>query len=97
MVLIQERGLYPSHRSPSHSYRGVVLCCWLYTSRLGAGPGGGGHVAYGPALRGLLTDLGIKTLYLGGHDFGDPVALNLMRLFPELEIKGLVPSAKKQS
>jgi pimeloyl-ACP methyl ester carboxylesterase len=45
------------------------------------------------AIRGLLADLGIESLHLGGHDFGGPVALTLMRLFPELKIKGLVLSA----
>jgi pimeloyl-ACP methyl ester carboxylesterase len=32
-------------------------------------------------------------LCLGGHDFGAPVALTLMRLFPELEVRGLMLSA----
>ena len=45
------------------------------------------------AIRELLVDLGVQTLYLGGHDFGAPVALTLMRLFPELEVRGLVLSA----
>jgi pimeloyl-ACP methyl ester carboxylesterase len=45
------------------------------------------------AIRELLVDLGLKSLYLGGHDFGAPVALTLMRLFPELEVTGLVLSA----
>lgn len=49
--------------------------------------------AQATALRELLDDLGIASLYLGGHDFGGPVALSLMRMFPELEIKGLVLSA----
>lgn len=41
----------------------------------------------------LLDRLGIKEFYLGGHDFGGPVALTLIRLYPELKIKGLVLSA----
>jgi pimeloyl-ACP methyl ester carboxylesterase len=45
------------------------------------------------AIRELLADLGVQSLYLGGHDFGAPVALTLMRLFPELGIRGLVLSA----
>lgn len=45
------------------------------------------------AIRELLVELGLKRLYLGGHDFGAPVALTLMRLFPELEVRGLVLSA----
>ena len=45
------------------------------------------------AIRELLVYLGLKSLYLGGHDFGAPVALTLMRLFPELEVRGLVLSA----
>lgn len=43
-------------------------------------------------IRELLRHLGITNLYLGGHDFGGPVALTLMRLFPDLEIRGLVLS-----
>lgn len=41
----------------------------------------------------VLDRLGISELYLGGHDFGGPVGLTLMRLYPEVEIKGLVLSA----
>lgn len=44
------------------------------------------------AIRELLRHLGVTSLYLGGHDFGGPVALTLMRLFPDLEIRGLVLS-----
>ena len=44
------------------------------------------------ALRQLLVELGIERLYLAGHDFGGPTAITLMRLFPELTIKGLVLS-----
>jgi pimeloyl-ACP methyl ester carboxylesterase len=49
--------------------------------------------AQAAAIGELLADLGIESLYLGGHDFGGPVALTLMRLFPELEIKVLVLSS----
>jgi pimeloyl-ACP methyl ester carboxylesterase len=49
--------------------------------------------AQAAAIGELLADPGIESLYLGGHDFGGPVALTLMRLFPELEIKGLVLSS----
>ena len=43
---------------------------------------------------GLLLDyLGIEELYLGGHDFGGPVALTLTRVRPDLRLKGLVLSA----
>jgi pimeloyl-ACP methyl ester carboxylesterase len=41
----------------------------------------------------LLDRLGIEEFYLGGHDFGGPVALTLIRLYPELKVKGLVLSA----
>lgn len=41
----------------------------------------------------FLNDLGITSFFLGGHDFGGPVAITLMRLFPDLEIKGLLLSA----
>lgn len=41
----------------------------------------------------LLDNLGINKLYLGSHDFGGPVSLTLMRLFPNLTINGLVLSA----
>jgi len=44
------------------------------------------------AVKRLLDSLAISALFLGGHDFGGPVALTLMRLFPELTIRGLVLS-----
>jgi pimeloyl-ACP methyl ester carboxylesterase len=44
------------------------------------------------ALKQLLDGLGISSLFLGGHDFGGPVALTLMRMFPELTVRGLVLS-----
>lgn len=40
----------------------------------------------------LLTKLGITSAYLGGHDFGGPIALTIMRLFPEFGVRGLVLS-----
>lgn len=49
--------------------------------------------AQAAAIKEVLVGLDIESLYLGGHDFGGPVALTLMRLFPELEIKGLVLSS----
>jgi len=45
------------------------------------------------AVRALLAHLQITDLYLGGHGFGGAVALTLMRLFPELGVRGLVLSA----
>jgi len=45
------------------------------------------------AVKQMLDQIEIASLYLGGHDFGGPVAITLMRLFPELKIKGLVLSA----
>lgn len=47
-------------------------------------------VAQANALKRLLDTLGVTTLFIGGHDFGGPVALTLIRVFPELTIKGLV-------
>ncbi len=41
----------------------------------------------------LLDNLGINKLSLGSHDFGGPVSLTLMRMFPNLTINGLVLSA----
>jgi pimeloyl-ACP methyl ester carboxylesterase len=41
----------------------------------------------------LLRELGINTLCLAGHDFGGPVALTLLRLFPELQVQKLVLAA----
>ncbi len=42
------------------------------------------------ALKQLLDNLGVTTLCIGGHDFGGPVGLTLLRMFPELTIQGLV-------
>ena len=45
------------------------------------------------AIGGLLSYLQIKSFYLGGHGFGAPVAVTLMRLYPELHVRGLVLSS----
>jgi pimeloyl-ACP methyl ester carboxylesterase len=45
------------------------------------------------AMKKVLDRLDISELYLGGHDFGGPVGLTLMRLYPEVIIKGLVLAA----
>lgn len=45
------------------------------------------------AVRQLLAHLRITHLYLGGHDFGGALALTLMRLYPELTLRGLVLAA----
>jgi pimeloyl-ACP methyl ester carboxylesterase len=39
-----------------------------------------------------LDTLEVTSLFVAGHDFGGPVALTMMQLFPELVIKGLVLS-----
>lgn len=44
------------------------------------------------SLHELLSNLGITSAYIAGHDFGGPVALTMMRLFPDFEVKGLVLS-----
>jgi pimeloyl-ACP methyl ester carboxylesterase len=45
------------------------------------------------AVRQLLAHLRITDLYLGGHDFGGTVALTLIRLNPELRMRGLILAA----
>lgn len=45
------------------------------------------------ALHDLLDGLGVSGFYLGAHDFGGPVALTLLRLFPRLRVKGLLLTA----
>ena len=45
------------------------------------------------AVHRLLAHLRITHLYVGGHDFGGPVAITLMRLFPEMEVRGLILAA----
>ena len=49
--------------------------------------------AHAEALHRLLDCLDVDTLYLGGHDFGGPVGLTLLRLFPRYTARGLVLSA----
>lgn len=41
----------------------------------------------------FLDALGVEELFLGAHDFGGPVALTLLRRFPELRVRALVVSA----
>lgn len=54
-------------------------------------PAGGGDLEdQAQAVRQLLSHLRITHLYLGGHDFGGALALTLMRLYPELTLRGLV-------
>ena len=45
------------------------------------------------SMKHILNRLGIEELYLGAHDFGGPVGLTMMRLYPEVSVKGLVLSA----
>lgn len=49
--------------------------------------------AQAKSVRALLNYLQINTLYLGGHGFGASVAVTLMRLYPELNVRGLTLSA----
>jgi pimeloyl-ACP methyl ester carboxylesterase len=44
------------------------------------------------SIRTLLNSLGIKKLFIGGHDLGTPVAVTMIRLFPELELSGVMLS-----
>lgn len=44
------------------------------------------------AVKQLLDELGIASLFVAGHDFGGPVAMTLLRRFPELRIYGVVLS-----
>jgi pimeloyl-ACP methyl ester carboxylesterase len=45
------------------------------------------------AIYNLLTYLQIPNCYLGGHGFGASIAVTLMRLYPKLNVLGLVLSA----
>lgn len=45
------------------------------------------------AVHALLQHLQIKTLFLGGHDFGGLVALTLLRRYPDLRAQGLILAA----
>ena len=49
--------------------------------------------AHAEAVHRLLRTLKIEAYYLGGHDFGGPVALTLLRLFPDQDVHGLILSA----
>src|SRR5690606_8204580 len=49
--------------------------------------------AQAKAVRALLNYLQIDSFYLGGHDFGGSVAVTLIRLYPELKVRGLILSA----
>lgn len=49
--------------------------------------------AHAEAIQGLLSDLGIRTFFLGGHDFGGVVAVMLVHLFSEYVPQGLVLSS----
>lgn len=44
------------------------------------------------ALSKLLDDIDVDACFLAAHDFGGPVAVTLMRLFPQLRIHGIVLS-----
>jgi pimeloyl-ACP methyl ester carboxylesterase len=58
-----------------------------------AGPSAGALEDQATAVRQLLAHLRITDLYLGGHGYGGAVALTLMRLYPELTVRGLVLAA----
>src|SRR4051794_3209882 len=49
--------------------------------------------AQAKSVRALINYLQLKSLILGGHGFGASVAVTLMRLYPELNISGLILSA----
>ena len=49
--------------------------------------------AQAKSIRALLNYLQIDRFYLGGHDFGASVAVTLMRLYPELNVRGLILSS----
>ena len=44
------------------------------------------------AIKALLDRLEVTSLFVSGHDFGGPVAMTLVRLHPELKVKGVVLS-----
>jgi pimeloyl-ACP methyl ester carboxylesterase len=44
------------------------------------------------AVKSLLDELGIASFFVAGHDFGGPVAMTLLRLYPELQVQGIVLS-----
>jgi pimeloyl-ACP methyl ester carboxylesterase len=43
-------------------------------------------------IRSLLSVLQVKELFIAGHDIGTPIALTIIRLFPELKIRGIMIS-----
>lgn len=49
--------------------------------------------AHAEAVHELSKDLELDSFHLGGHNFGGPVALTLLRLFPECTIESLILSA----
>jgi pimeloyl-ACP methyl ester carboxylesterase len=49
--------------------------------------------AQAKSVRALLNYLQIKSFVLGGHGFGAAVAVTLMRLYPELDVSGLILSS----
>lgn len=49
--------------------------------------------AQAKVIKNVLDGLGVGELYLGGHDYGGPVGLTLMHMYPEVSVKGLVLSA----
>lgn len=49
--------------------------------------------AQASALFELIQALGVGPLCLGGHDFGGPVAVTLLRKFPQLDVRGLLLTA----
>ncbi len=49
--------------------------------------------AHAEAIHRLLDLLDVKPLYLAGHGFGGPVALTLLRLFPDQDVQALILSA----
>ena len=64
-------------------------------------PGFGQSDPVGPAfsfedtarsLRTLVDSLGIKKLFICGHDLGTPITVTMTRMFPDLELKGIMLS-----
>lgn len=57
-------------------------------------PGGDYYMeAQASALHALIVQLGIKSLYLGAHDFGGPISVTFLGMFPQIEVRGLLLSA----
>ncbi len=51
--------------------------------------------AHAEAVHRLLEELGVRPFYLGGHDFGGAVAMTLLDLFDERDVRGLVLSSAR--